>query len=992
MRNSTTSRKGSSQRGMALIMVLLFLILTSALAFALLYKVNSEQKMQKSDSGNTAVFYAAEAGMEKINADLNLLYTLQAAPDWCDIQTVVAASNEPNQTYVDATYPEYAITVPNPQPVGCAPPLSHAQTISQGPNAGLQALIVPLTVRVTAQRPSGEQVAMIRNIEIAQIPVFQFGMFSETDLSFFPGGTTDLNGRVQTNHNLYLTPGGTLTLHSQVRAAGDVVRDRLPNGRLTTDSPTHTAPVYIPTQPNGCDGAKPACRALSLTSPTEGSSSGGPTLPNCDPAVAHEVGAAALCSGTAISGWQTVSLSQPPNYGGMILSGSTGAKALHLAFVQGNVGPVEIIRRPEPTDSPALTASRLYNLAQIRVLLSDDPSELPATTGFQASGSTLCAKPCLDPDIVHLSNDSGTGVQIEGSGNYMMFAEGTTNTTTTSETDWVLPGTIPAYAHTMVPNTAPMVTGTTWNLLDGYLRVEIRLADGTYKAVTNEWLQYGFARGSAASNAAFAAGNEPPTVGGTNYDGDAILVFQHLADRNANSAIDPANTPTTTLTSACTSGSNPNVPPAGYTCGAATTSTSGCSGGKKKYIQTCTGPTTPAELVPGTGGSPMYGTATRNNWYPINFYDPREGEWRGNDSFSTCSVNGVMNATDIDVGNLRKWLMGSAPYASGSGPLTESDTQNGYVLYFSDRRGMLANATTTSSVNGSSSGIKDGEYGFEDVINTASSSYLPNNSLDDGEDVNGNSIVDTWGKLDLGYGFGASAYQNPGARIACLSTARKNWVSGARHVVRLVDGWRGKVPTKSDGTGGFTLASENPAYVIGDYNALASEGGSAQIPAGTTPTGTYAQPHANSAVISDSLILLSNNFTDLETWLYPTNEASRTGATTYYRMAIATGKNMNYPYNSTNAAGDGDFGTDGGTHNFLHYIESQGGHTVSYLGSMVSLYYSMYATGVHKTGNAVYSVPTRDYGFDPDFLDINKMPPGTPRFRDVVNLGFQQVF
>ncbi len=987
MRNSTTSRKGSSQRGMALIMVLLFLILTSALAFALLYKVNSEQKMQRSDSGNTAAFYAAEAGMEKINSDLNLLYTLQAAPDWCDIQTVVAAANEPNQTYVGATYPEYAITVPDPQPVGCAPPLSHPQTISQGPNAGLQALIVPLTVRVTAQKPSGEQVAMIRNIEIAQIPVFQFGMFSETDLSFFPGGTTDLNGRVQTNHNLYLTPGGTLTLHSQVRAAGDVVRDRLPNGRLTTDSPAHTSPVYIPTQPNGCDGSKPACRALSLTSPTEGSSSGGPTLPNCDPAVAQEVGAAALCSGTAISGWQTVSLSQPPDYGGMILSGSTGAKALKLAFVQGNVGPVEIIRRPEPGDSPALTASRLYNLAQIRVLLSDDPSELPASSGFQASGSTLCASPCLDPQNIRLANiqtntnapNYTTGVPFEGSANAMMFAEGTTDTTTTTETDWVLPGTIPAYAQTMVPNTAPvppLTSATTWNLLDGYLRVEIRQTDGTYLPVTQEWLQYGFAR----------LGYEPPTAtSGTNTDGDAILVLQHLADRNADGIVNPSTTPgpMTQGPSTCQS-ANPYSQPAGYTC---TYSSVSCSGGKKKWTGACTGIATKPELVPGTAGSYYYGTATRNNWYPNNFYDPREGEWRGNDSFPTCSVNGVMNATDIDVGNLRKWLMGSAPYASGSGPLTESDTQNGYVLYFSDRRGMLANATTTSSANGSSSGFKDGEYGFEDVINTASSSYLPNNSLDDGEDVNGNTVVDTWGKLDLGYGLGASAYQNPGARIACLSTARKNWVSGARHVVRLVDGWRGKVPTKSDGTGGFTLASENPAYVVGDYNALTSEGGSAQ-----TDTGTYAQSHANSAVISDSLVLLSNSFTDLETWQYPTTEASRTGATTYYRMAIATGKNMNYPYNSTNADGDGDFGTDGGTHNFLHYIESQSGHTVSYLGSMVSLYYSMYATGVHKGGNAVYSVPTRDYGFDPDFLDLNKMPPGTPRFRDVVNLGFQQVF
>ena len=44
---------------------------------------------------------------------------------------------------------------------------------------------------------------------------------------------------------------------------------------------------------------------------------------------------------------------------------------------------------------------------------------------------------------------------------------------------------------------------------------------------------------------------------------------------------------------------------------------------------------------------------TRNNWYPINLYDPREGEPRdvkaGNNS---CTPNGVMNIVELDVGNL----------------------------------------------------------------------------------------------------------------------------------------------------------------------------------------------------------------------------------------------------------------------------------------------------------------------------------------------------
>ena len=977
------SRRNSSEQGMALITVLLFLILMSALAFALLYKVNVEQKVQKTDSGNTVAFYAAEAAMEKMNADLNALYATQAAPDWCDIQGVVASTNQPAQSFVDVTYPEYGITVPS-TPSGCTPPAMHAQLITQGPSAGLQALIVPLTLQVTAHRASGEEVRMLRNIEVAEIPVFQFGMFSETDLAFFPGSNTDLAGRVQTNHNLFLMPssGNNVTLHSSVRAAGDVIRDEMPNGRNAI-SDGRTGNVKLPTSPAGCDGTGPACRPLKQSGPNEGSATGGPTPANCDPAIAHEPGGSALCNGTPISGWQTVSTS---TYNGMILSASTGAKPLTLSFVQPGVGPIEIIRRPQPGESTtsALGASRLYNLAQIRVLLSDDPSELPASAGYQAFGSTYCASPCLDPQNIRLANvqtngnapDYSAGVSIGGSAtNKLMFAEGTTNTGASGvvyELDWQTPLAIPSYATTMTPTTAPIISSgspTTWNLLDGYLRVEIRQTDGTYLPVTQEWLQYGFARGYEV----------PSRTNSNTVNPNAILLLQELADRDSPSynALSPGPGSPSAYSGTPNYAKYPN---------------GGASPARQPRVSPAVTYVAPELATDGTTSSQIYGAGTRNNWYPINFYDSREGEWRSTQRTSgtapTCYVNGVMNAVEIDVSNLRNWLLGAGAYSGGSGNLAETDSQNGYVLYYSDRRGMLANGTTTASASGSSNGAKTGEYGFEDTINTNASSSTPNGTLDAGEDVDGNGSLDTWGKLDIGYGFGSAARQTPGAQIGCLTTARKNWVSGARHVVRLVRGWRGQIPEKSDGTGGFTLASENPAYVVGDFNALASEGGAADA-----ETGTFTQSHASSAVIADAVTLLSNSYTDLETWRFPAQAPSRTGSTTYYRMAIASGKNMNYPYNATWAAGDDDFGLDGGAHNFLRYLENMNGTTVSYLGSMVSLYYSMYATGVFKCCDyAVYQWPTRDYAFDSDFLDLTKMPPGTPRFRDVVNLGFQQVF
>ena len=68
-----------------------------------------------------------------------------------------------------------------------------------------------MNLQVTADSPSGDEARMIRNVEVAEIPVFQFGVFSQSDLSYFPGPNFDFAGRVQTNGNLFLAEGGGAT-------------------------------------------------------------------------------------------------------------------------------------------------------------------------------------------------------------------------------------------------------------------------------------------------------------------------------------------------------------------------------------------------------------------------------------------------------------------------------------------------------------------------------------------------------------------------------------------------------------------------------------------------------------------------------------------------------------------------------------------------------------------------------------------------------------
>jgi hypothetical protein len=384
------------------------------------------------------------------------------------------------------------------------------------------------------------------------------------------------------------------------------------------------------------------------------------------------------------------------------------------------------------------------------------------------------------------------------------------------------------------------------------------------------------------------------------------------------------------------------------------------------------------------GESPTYGgNNSQYNWYPINFYDPREGEVRDNArAGSTCTVNGVMNAVEIDVRNLRRWLTGAI---AGNGGNVDWQNQNGYVLYFSDRRGMPPDPNAGNFLTG--------ESGLEDVVNAGVALGTPDGVLEAGvagspEDVDENNLLDNWGarsfvpdpatgvRVNMATGFlgvtpaADPVPANPYTVIDCFAVGRKNRVTGPRHVLKLVNGSLGNLPTRPDGTGGFTVAAENPVYVQGNYNARNG--------------GFVDANHAAAAVIADSVTLLSNQWIDggstainnAGSMRFPTQVGSRVATTAWYRMAIAAGKNRSFP-RPLGWASATDYGTDGGIHNFLRYNESWGG-SLNYRGSLVSLYYSMYNTGIFKCCTVVYSPPTRAYAFDTLFLNPNNMPPGTP--------------
>jgi len=253
------------EKGFALIGVLLFLVLLSAMAVTLSYTVRTEKRIGGSDQEGNLAYYDAEAGMEKMSADLGALYEKTKSPQAKTITDL--GKDQPNLPGV-ATYNYVFNVTANPD----GSPASRVQTISAGDFAGLSAQVIPINLDVTATRVSGAQAHITRDVEVAQIPVFQFGVFSDSDLSYFAGPNFDFGGRVHTNGDLYLAEGNgsTLTFHNKLTAHGEIIRQTLVNG-LTTSS-NYTGTVDVPTAPNGCSTPTSSCRSLAVT---EGSLIGG---------------------------------------------------------------------------------------------------------------------------------------------------------------------------------------------------------------------------------------------------------------------------------------------------------------------------------------------------------------------------------------------------------------------------------------------------------------------------------------------------------------------------------------------------------------------------------------------------------------------------------------------------------------------------------------------------------------------------------------------
>ncbi len=965
----------SNERGIALISALLIMMMISALLVGFTTMTISDQKYRFIDRDRNQSFYAAGAGLEKLTADLGNLFFVYVAPTTGQVNALTAAPpaiQNISFTKSDGTS-GYQIAS---QYLG-------STTISTGPFQGLYALITRYTMDVTARTSSGGDTHLQRQTETVAIPVFQFGIFSDVDLSFSAAADFDFGGRVHTNGNLFLAQGGssgsTLTLADRVTAVKDVIRERLSNGVNISDTGS-TRTVRVAQSPG-------VYRTLART---EGSLVLGPGSALNEPPPT---------GGSSGVSWTNISLS---SYNGYIRNGRTGARALNLPLVGIGGANVDLTRRPVPNedyDAPTLFGERLYSKASLRVLLSDTAADITTLPGVTATPPVQ-----LDGDWNATPPSNGTTYgPISAARPPIATSPGLVTATTTNDTNagdteirvvsvpvgFRIPATIGVGTNATVTctgRTPTSFTGCTGNPAavpaGSVVTGNVASGSGTV-AVTTTTV------GATAANAptinVVRTGAFAPSVFW--LSGTLVTCRGYLPDRfQSCSGVPSTSDPATVSTNALTAAGVGTV--GGFikiekqnTAGVWTDVTMDILnwgiGGRNLSGTLCTDPTPNAILrmqrLKDNGGNCDYDpTVTLANnstdYWPNTLFDTREALNRDfNPGTTNVTFGGVMHYIALDADNLAEWFAGQAPYNAGVTG-TDAMSNNGYTVYFSDRRN---NRNTYSQ--------ETGEYGWEDYVNNGVAQGVPNGTLDTGEDVNANTVLDVYGGIP---NFGGVYSTVPTGAIAPFTTAARpntqltpaqakvNRAILFRRALKLING-----ANIRDSIPGLTIASENPVYVHGDWNAV----------------GGWSDPHAATSVIADAVTMLSSNWNDNTSYSSPWSTAGRQrSADSWYRLAIIAGKGPIFPEPS-DLAGGTTFGTDGGTHSFLRFLEGNGGGEIHYRGSMATFYYNRQAVGPFKCcGGRVYDVPTRDYTFDIDFLNPALLPPNTPVFRDVNTIGFSQ--
>lgn len=986
LNDSTQSHQlRSGERGAALILALLILLLLGAISVTVLAVVSHEMKIAGSDLRRTETYSAAASAIESMTNQFSALFQRTSNPSTAQLDTI--AGTFPTELYAQG----FTFTQSLKLDTAALTRMQLTQGITDGSYpyvnlekgalAGLRASVSPYIVRATAYNTrTATKVTLERTINNYLIPMFQFGTFSDGDLEFWPQPPMTFNGRVHANGNIYF--GGDITFTSKVTTANEAIRTLLRNNGTLPAVYSVGSPRFVI---NG-----------TTVQMTKGSVVGGPRLlpqPRTDQRGNFPVGHP---TGTDNATWNNKSMmpvvaGTADQFGGQLLTKGTGGLPLLLPMQLDGKMPREIIKRPMPDDSSALVAGRFSSKAEIRILIDDEiagnGSGNVAGIGNDTAGSQKGLKlSTFNPSALDGGNalrqvkDDGSGYLnstdwLQGKPSLNKKAETvrgirsytvTTGTALNSVTGGKNANTTTEIAaNTSVPKSPNGAIIPPGSGITGRILIEVRKPDGTWLDVTSTILSMGMTVGEPNGIvylqrplwAAYMQGGRD-RKGDSNHNNYLNYFLDTSAtDRRCIADGEVIKTPVFNSTGFIYEHDNTldDDPHSGTTRCLPTAAT------MARDDQFSTAP------------------GSLNKIVPISLYNVREGRIDETSSSAVVYERGIVSVVDINMRNLARWVDGvfdTNLLRSTTAVSTNIDGSDGYVVYISDRRGdrVKAEKNALNQTISTTNGLVDNEdvYGYnkvngdapdpgEDVIDSgydiaASKDKKDSLQIDLKElpspaaitvpsNVTAPSGVDA---TDFTRSVAVAEWQLPANTSPFIGhpepTSKTATAPGYyfRRAVRVLNGEDLKVTGatgKLSPTKGITIATENMVFIWGNYNTSGINGQptGASTPNDPSQSFSFQGDQVPSAIVSDAFFPLSKTWYDALPALYPEGSLSRvadagsvsditgisTGLETSVRAGIISGTTMSAMVGTATPAYYLQW-LNGGVHNFPRFLETWG--------------------------------------------------------------------
>jgi hypothetical protein len=912
------------ERGAALTMTMIIMVLIGAISVAVLSVVTNEARISGSDMRRMKTFYAASAGLEKMTSDFSDEFSHTAKPTQQRMDEIAA---DPPKALVDTEGFTFNQTLTRNQTLLDAMKAarggkSPTTNIPNGPFSGMFASVEPYHLTSIATHAATKtQVRLERDVNNYMVPLFQFATFSDKDLEFWPEPPMTFNGRIHANGNIYF--GGDITFLDRVTTAGEAVRNVLRN------KATNTTLVggFFGSDPRFTFTPDPSKPTVTLTAHMKiGSVTGGPNMgTGRADGRGNYPGSPTGTDNSTTWASSTNTLDGTDNhFGSMLKTASTGARQLLLPLQLDGRSPLEIIKRSMPDDNTTMTQSRYNSKAEVRIIIDDEaagsdsdnvagipagkgvllsqwlPSELDGGNALRViddTGNYLATSSDWYQGDVSASAIKQKAMTVRGVRNdYLAAIQATGTDPATGGTYAKTTGTAPTeytknFNNTSIPKTSNGTIVPPGSGIKGRILIELVKPDGkTTLDVTQQVLSMGVTVGEPNAIvhlqrplwAAFMQGSRDRS-GGNTY----LTYFMDNSRSDRRALADGEMNISTGLSMDSNAG----------------------------FINTAdnsfdddphgTGSTAFQPVAATMDRDDKPDTAGLNQIVPINVYNVREGHINDALTATTIYSRGITSVVELNMRNLARWLDGvyDTNLLKGTNAVsTNIGSPDGWIVYVSDRRGDRVKDEKDST--GATIKTTNGYVDNEDIYNYATASTTP----DPGEDVIDTGYDVALGKDKLGSlqddplelpdptpiptpspltpptGYTDSANYGQAFAVGKWPTSNQTAAGTSgyyfRRAVRLFNGEDLKVSGDTDKlseTKGLTVATENMVYIWGNYNTT---GITCQPTVGSTlndpdQTCHYTGDQVPTSIAADAFFPISKTWFDSVSAMYPEGGNSR---------------------------------------------------------------------------------------------------------------------